>query len=317
MTRRWPLMAALCAALVCMCGCQKELVWPGGSVKTLHVAFMWEEDELESGKEPDGMMLYFFPLGETGQRWVFNIPSAEGGEVELPTGEYQVLARNADTRYIDYTHTDSYDSFAATTLTASGATASIPDELYGAAIGRLRVTECGIEYLLPDGAEKSCGQYLMRMWPRRLTARYNVYAEECEGLSDVRSVRASLSGMACGCLLSAGDPLAPAVDMGFGMSVTSDSEAQGSFLNFRAFPGDVQTLELTFTLADGRGVRWRTDVSDQIANSPTPGNVDIRVKGIIIPPEGEDPIGGDTGLDVGVDGWDVVIIDLTTDVGSR
>ena len=232
----------------------------------------------------------------------------------LPTGEYQVLAYNADTRVIDFTHTDSFADYSATTLDASGIQAARPDMLYCAAVARLRVTECGIEYLQPDQTVKSCGEYLMRMWPRRLTPRYNVFLEEAEHLSAVRSVRASLGGMACGCVLSTGDRFGPAVGIDFGMTVLSDDKAEGTFLNFGAFPGSCQTLELTFLLADGTEVRYSTDVTDQIKNSSPTEDVDIIVKGIVIPGTGDEPVGGDSGLDVDVDGWDVIIIDINTDV---
>lgn len=308
---------ALAALTILATGCQKDVTCPGNVTRKVNIRFMWEESVQTL---PDGMNLYFFPAGEHENIWTFNIPSPTEGTVELPTGIYNVICYNSDTRGIDFTETHSFHSFSATTLypeqsgqPSTVPTALIPDMLYGAITERLRVTECGIEYLTPDHTVKTCGEYLLRIWPQQMVSRYNVILKNVENLSAAKSIKGRICGMASGCNISSGQPLPPASKMEFQMEASSENEAYGSFLNFGAYPDVAQTLVISFSLSDGTSVEFSGDVSDQIANSYDPKNIDIIINGLKVPDTGNDPIGGDSGLDVGIDGWSVVIIDLSSE----
>ncbi len=102
--------------------------------------------------------------------------------------------------------------------------------------------------------------------------------------------------MASGCNISSGQPLPPASKMEFQMEASSENEAYGSFLNFGAYPDVAQTLVISFSLSDGISVEFSGDVSDQIANSYDPKNIDIIINGLKVPDTGNDPIGGDSGV---------------------
>lgn len=309
--------STLALAATSVSSCQKEVACPGNVSETVNVKFMWD-DSIQT--LPEGMNIYFFPAGEHEKIWRFNIPSSDEGKVELPTGVYNVICCNADTRNIDFTEVNSFQTFSASTLISADAGetdeepfARNPDMLYGGITENLRITECGIEYLTPGHTVKHCGEYLLRIWPEQIVSRYNVILRNVDNLSSVKSIKGSVKGMASGWNISSGKPIPPAARMSLPLKAVSEHEAFGTFLNFGASPECSQTLVLLFSLTDGTSVEFSGDISGQIANSSDPKNIDIIIDGLKVPDSGKDPIGGDSGLDVGVDGWSVVIINLSSD----
>lgn len=310
--KTWHILPLICLMLT---GCIYEDL-PPCPPQVLNVEFIWGDEPPASA---EGMNVIFYPLDADGQRWIFNIPSPYGGRVELPVGSYQAVAYNAGTRHIDFCDTGGFSTIRATTLydgaePADSVTPTVPspDMLYSASLSRMTVTGCGVEYIMPDGTEVSCGNNTVRMWPQRRTPRYNVILEDVDKLSHVRSISADISGLSAGCLLYSGERRGPSVTTALALNVNDSTSASGSFLNFGYLPSVEQDIELIFTLVKNKKVRYTGKVSDIIRNSPTPFDVDIIIRGIQVPDQGTAD-DDNVGADVDVEGWKVEIIDINVD----
>lgn len=309
-------MAFVCGA----CGYEhhKEIVCGEDVMRTITVLFNWENAPEAS---PEGMTLYFFPTKSSGRIWRFDIAGPKGGEVEIPSGSYRLLAFNNDARPVNFTFTSAFDTFSATTSAAAGSTAELPtikmpEPLYAGTVNDLEITLCGVRYTPYNATTvKECGKSLVRCSPSPRTCKYNVIVEDIENFDRVTGATAAVTGMAESVTLASDMLKEPSVAIPFKMSATGNNTLEGKLLTFGALDSSAQTLLITATLADGTTIRASHDVSDQILNSPDRRNVTIIVKGLKIPPpeKPDDPVGGDGNLDVDVAGWTVIEIDLSSD----
>ncbi|MDE5692787.1 MAG: DUF5119 domain-containing protein [Duncaniella sp.] len=105
-----------CIVAVMMCGChQKELVYPASTMIKVSVVFDWTYAPKAS---VDGMTVIFFPVGPEGSIWRYELPGQDGGDIEIPAGNYRMLAFNNDTKYILYngiSHLNTYNAYTAAT----------------------------------------------------------------------------------------------------------------------------------------------------------------------------------------------------------
>ena len=70
-----------------------------------------EDDwRLAPSATPEGMAYIFFPSGDN-CCWRFDFPGKEGGDVDLPDGDYNVLTFNDDTSGILFDNSESYRDF--------------------------------------------------------------------------------------------------------------------------------------------------------------------------------------------------------------
>lgn len=300
-------------ALILQSCSHSAIICPEGGGRVIDVRFVWDE---APDAMPDGMTLYFFPLDSGGSIWRFDIAGREGGKVELPFGSYRLLAFNNDLPRIDYSETDSYDSFTANARFAGKAMVYAPGLLYVGTVGFVDVTVCGVEYTDHGGCDKNCPRGLVRCYPKLESTIYNVIVRDIDGISLVRSASATIDGIASAMKLVSGDATGYVVGESLSLSsLRQSSEMNGVTTGFGSIPGKNEYwLIITVTRTDGKTFAKRIDVSSQVLNSSNPRNVTIIVDGLDIPGDDLPPSSDDNvGIEVGVDGWHEIIIDINTD----
>lgn len=306
-------VCVLAMALILQSCRHSAIICPDGGGRVIDVRFMWDD---APDAMPDGMTLYFFPVNSDGNIWRFDIAGRDGGKVELPFGSYRLLAFNNDLPRIDYSETGSYDSFTANARFAGKTLVYAPGLLYIGTVGFVDVTVCGVEYTDHEGCGKNCPRGLVRCYPKLESTIYNVIVRDIDGMSLVRSASATIDGVASAMKLASGDPTGYVVAESLALSsVRQSSEMNGSTTGFGSIPGeDEYWLTITVTRTDGKTFAKRFDVSSQVLNSSNPRNVTIIVDGLDIPDDDLPPSSGDdVGIEVGVDGWHEIVIDINTD----
>ena len=306
-------VCVLAMALMLQSCSHSAIICPDGGGRVIDVRFMWDE---APDATPDGMTLYFFPVSPGGLIWRFDIAGREGGKVELPFGSYRLLAFNNDLPRIDFSNTDSYDRFTANARFAGEGLVYAPGLLYVGTVGFVDVTLCGVEYTDHEGCDKNCPQGLVRCYPKLESTIYNVIVRGVDGMSLVRSATATIDGIASAIRLVDGESAGQVVGESLALSIMRDtSEMTGTTTGFGSIPGeDEYWLTITVTRTDGKTFAKRFDVSSQVLNSSNPRNVTIIVEGLDIPDDDLPPSSGDdVGIEVGVDGWHEIVIDINTD----
>lgn len=306
-------MPALLVSLLWLSGCShKEILCPSDGMRTVEVRFSWE---LASEASPEGMTVYFFPVSQGARIWRFDIPGREGGHVELPPGTYRLLAVNNDLPGITFTSQESFGAFAARARSARSADLlGSTGMLYGCTVGNVEVTVCGVTYTSSDGAAKECPLGVIRCRPDSLSTVYRIELRDCRGLENVRSVTGRLQGVApefrVADRIPEGEPAASALTF-----TRAGSTLKGAVTGFGSPAGYPPrfTLILQVVRKDGSVIVKNIDVTAQVINSKNPRSVFIILEGLEIP-DGDKPVdpGGDVGIEVGVDGWQVIDIELST-----
>ncbi len=294
----------------------KDILCPGNEPHTLTVKFMWDKAPEAA---PDGMTLYFFPAGEGTRIWRFDIAGREGGNVEIPQGEYRFLAVNNDLPGVMFSGEDAYGNFTANTRKNQETGLMRPTGmLYGGTVDHVEITPCGIIYTTPEGTMKECSQGLLRCHPDSLSCVYNVIFRRCEGAENIRTASACIKGVASALRVAYDTPGGEPVATAFALDSRKlpDGDALSgctTVLGTDTGHSPSVTLTLNVERTDGKHIAKSFDVTDQVVNSINPHNVFIIITGVEIPAgDTPDTPGGDVGIDVGVDGWQTIEIDIGT-----
>ena len=320
-----------CLGAVCMCAChQKELVYPATTMINVTVSFDWAEAPTA---DPEGMTVVFFPIGDEGHIWRYELKGRDGGAIEIPVGNYRMLAYNNDTKHIQYDGISGFDSYNAYTSEISLAwpqsvterfpeiesykSFRSPDMLYCGTAYDVSVGLCSVSYRShvsgtdPESTEiKECGKHIIKCYPSLRTSTYTCVFRNVLNIESMRRGYCLLTGLSPSDLIAA-DILSES-EGAYPFSVhSSDTEISGSTIAFGRSSSQTvhQYLYLVVVLADGSVVSYCHDVSDQIMNSPDKRNVMIIIEGLELPDV--NPVGPDdpaTDFEVGVDDWEMIII---------
>lgn len=301
-------IAALLAMVSAASCSHKEIECPD-SMRRIHVLFEWDHSE---NADVAGMTLYFYPLDEGGSIWRFDIAGRDGGTVEIPLGQYCLIACNNDLPGTTLQEVNS-----PSTIQAVPNIRIAPDVygssgmLYDAVVRNLEVTPCGVRYVTKTGVVKECGHDLVRCHPDSLATQYTVILRNVSGLDNVRSANAILKGTRNGIYLESQCPS----DLPAALSMKMEQDRINAVLSargcmFSTLNAEEAQYRLTLQVvrSDGKGMTRDIAINSENLNCITPHNVIISIAGIEIP---EDSSPADiTGIDVGVDGWDEINIDL-------
>jgi len=280
---------------------------------------------------PENMACSFFPLGGS-EVWNFHFSGAAGGYADIDYGSYSVLLYNDDTSRIRYKNTSDfstftfycrtgalYDGLGGTVDNPIGPSESsegepveiCPDMIWGDTVGYFSFGgDCITVVRGEDGIMKYSSPQVLILYPVPLTASYHYVVERIENLDGMARACCSLSGMAS-VLQPAGMRRGnKAVTLPLKSIKISDAELGGSFFTFGLpdEPAAPNILTLYVWLSDGQKFSYRFDVSAQIRQAQDPMNVTLRVGGISLPEVAKPAVDGD--LDISVDGWTTVIIDI-------
>lgn len=294
----------------------KDIVWPGESVREVTVKFEWDN---APDADPEGMSLYFFPQSPYGEVWKFDITGREGGTVELPTGDYQMVAYNTGVQGVKIEGTYSYESIMAAAMSTGKEGVVTPvGTMYGATVSHIEVTECGVRYITSAGTIKECGQSLVRCIPDSITTDYTVIVKNVEGTAGVSTVRAYLEGVGSGIFLSDLNVSGVPSTVAFPLSVDNDHNLfYGKSCAFSSFgKRNSYDLQIAVTFSNHKTIARKYDVTAQVVNSHSMRNVLIIVDGLSIPHPGDpdypdDDIGG---IDTDVEGWVTIETDILVDI---
>ena len=289
---------------------QKELVFPEAGMHVLDVKFEWPETIAE---KPKGMTLWFFSLDVDRQVWRFDIAGHEGGPVELPHGEYTLIACSNDVAGIRFTDTSSPRSLAATLL-ASDSTAGPIAPLYHVLAEHITFSPSGLEWT-EEGASQDRSGVLPTLpcHPHRISTTYDIELRHLPGWERVQKARLRFHGV-CDCLkLYDADSYGQCIDI---LSDFAPPSSEGTLTaSFESFgpPQDPDTayMEIILSLNDRRTYRKIINIGDQLANQQDSFCVKITIEGLSIPDDGEPP-DDNVGMEVEVDGWTEITTDYTT-----
>lgn len=307
--RHLPLLAALLLAAVAFgCG-QKEIVCPAGGQLRLSVAFEWDK---APGARVEGMTLYFFPEDDGGKIWRFDIAGSEGGAVDIPAGNYRMIAVNNDLPGVTFSGAGTFAAFSANAVPAGGDSLLIPTgTLYSAVVDHIAFTPCGVTYSKPDGCSKECPAGLVRCSPDTASVVYNVYIRSVDGLERLKSAVASINGVASSLTLCDDATGSGSGAIVLRLAAASGFPLAGSTSGFDTANAPV-TLTLTVVRTDGKAFTKKFNISRHALNHGTAHHVDIYIDEMDIPDYSDSPgdDGDDVDMSVIVDGWNVIEIDL-------
>lgn len=266
---------------------------------------------------PSGVRAQVYTDGHNNEN--SNIP-ADGGIVNMPPGEHQILFYNNDTEYIVFNNINTSAQATATTRSRSRATyignstltdkseentVNPPDFLYG-------------HYIDGYTAEKSQEPPVVDITMKPLVFRYLVRYRFDHGLNYVALCRGALAGMAASVYLTDGHTGSDAATVLYDCEVKPwGIEAIVNTFGVPDYPNPDYSrasgsfgLNLEVKLVNGLMLNFDFDVTDQIVRQPRGGV--IEVGSIDIPDELVQSNGGGA-FDVGVDGWgefEDIIIDF-------
>lgn len=309
------IISPLLAVAVAMTSCgHKDIEWPESESQVINVVFDWTE---ASGANPDGMTLHFF--SENGETRRFDIAGREGGAIELPRGKYRMIACNNDLPTLRFTGTDSFRTLKAD-MTREGDNSFLRPAgmLYGASISDISVLPCGLTYTSSAGECKECPYNVLRCRPDSLTTLYNLIATEVKGAERIVKGSATIAGVAPSMTVADGVVSGSPSKVGFPLVISSEENrltgTAGAFAP--EDPSRGVELSIAVTLLDGTIYQKKIDITRQVINPPYPRNVLILIKGLEIPGQGEpeNPPEDVGNIDVDVEGWEEIEVDIITGV---
>ena len=278
----------------------------------LVVRFDWTDAPTAN---PEGMGVLLYP--NTGAAyWRFDF-RPQGGTVDIDAGTYSVITFNNDTEKLLFEADGSYATLCATTrearitdglsLTYDGAmppartdaepVMAQPDIVWSATITEVNV-----------GTETTD---TVTLRPRQIVATYTVVVDSVINRESATQMCMAVSGLSVARVFADPEPVDKAVTVPAPISVDGDRGLCGSLYTFGRSPSAAgNTLSLYFWLRDGRKQLYQFDVSPQVVAAPDPLNVLIHIAQLKLP-IAEAPPGPGGGVNVGVDNWETVDIELS------
>lgn len=312
--------AAMMATALLLTGCVKEYpddCWPRQA--QVRVDFDWSETDAR----PEGMGVLFYPAdGGDYQRHDFG---SGGGRATVAPGVYSLIAFNNDTQSVVFTGDESFES-----LTAMTRPGQLTDGLSFAYTGpqpprdagsagepvtvqpdMLTVAVAADETISRNYLTDGMGPQTIVMTPRQAVTRYHVTVTGVENSSSLSAVSMALTGQAPGINMSTMTPVEGRVTVPGSLTVTPDGTLGGQMLTF-GLPdtGAVTTRLIVYAwLRDNSKMVFSWDVAAQVGPQRGRRDITISVSGMKLP-----VVSGGTGggMDVGVDNWDTIDIELST-----
>ena len=289
---------------VVVTGCShKELCYDHRHT-VVRVEFDWSEDPAAA---PSGMCVLFYPA-DGGAPVVKEFAGREGGRVEIPAGDYDVVCYNTDASEVSFQGVGSFSTLVAVTRESSVsegldeglASPPLPvEEPVVAAPGRLwscRLDDVRVESG-GDGVEN-----VVLLAPRSVTRRVVWEMTSITNGGNLTGVRAVLSGVSGSLRLGSVMPVSAAVTMpsAGGVDAANPELLTGAFDCFGC-GGDISCRHMLtiYCWSPNGNVMASWDVTDQVHAAADGEDIRIVVSGdIVIPDE------SDGGFSPGVGGWD-------------
>lgn len=294
---RIPLIFLMVWTVVLVASCEeKDLVFAGESID-VKVEFDWRNAPEAT---PEGMTLIFFPADGKSLSWRFDISEREGGEIELLSGVYNVIAFNNDLPGVEFSNTANYDLFSATARSVSDILTSPTGMLYSA--------RCSEVALFPVDGHPG----IITLKPDSLSTVYHICLDSVTGTERIKTANAVINGLARSVNLRLQRNSAETCSLYTPLHISSVSrgklESVTTGFGIPDIPDPNISLEVIVTTSHGKYSK-SFDITDQIMNSKHSKDVYIHIDGLDIPAADTptDPDGNpDVGISVGVDGWQLI-----------
>ncbi len=265
---------------------------------------------------PGGMAYIFFPETDS-IPWRFDFIGPSAGKVVLPVGTYNFLSFNDDASNVLFAEEATYVGYEIYTASAGSDYDSgekvlrPPGMMWGCAYDKVQLQYDGVNWVDNDsvpGTTMMSADFILAAMQMPLTAHYTLRIEDIENLSEVSSMSACLSGLAGSLFPATGNKGRYPSTLTFKVSRLGSELAGGDFYTFGipAAPSAVNTLSIFVVRNDGRHLRYKFDVTEQVRSASDPMEVLLLLRGLSI----DSPEGGSAGFDITVDGWETIEVNI-------
>lgn len=275
---------------------EKDLVFIGENT-CVRVEFDWED---APAANPEGMTLIFFPADGNSKIWRFDIQGRDGGDIEILSGVYNVVAFNNDLPGVEFINTENFDLFSATARSTGNSSTSPTGMLYASTI-----SEKG---LFPDNKHTPT----IKIKPDSLSTVYHIRLDSVSGTERIKTATAEIKGIARSVNILHQRNSKDICSLSAPLHISSDNRTRLETVTSGFGNPDIAdpkiTLEVIVTTSHGKYSKT-FDITEQVMNSKHPKDVYINIKGLDIP-EADTPTDPDNnvGISVGVDGWQLIEI---------
>lgn len=317
-----PMIPAILLAAGLLAGCAHEYEcwcpWPPDDRGGLDVRYDWSLNTV--WETPEGMSLLLYP--EDGRDcWMFGF-GPQGGYADAPHNLYDAVSYNSDTENAVIRGLESPSTLEAYTLPAR-----LTDGLSEAYSGPqppsrdddVQVCRQPDMIWLSGSSDvdipASGTPATLTLTPQPIVCRYTILIDGITNLTSASGMSVSLSGLAPGYMLGLGHRADGTATMPGSISTASATSIAGRMLTFGpAMTRQENTLCLYVWLRDGSKREYRWDVTDQIDHPADGHSLTIHISGLTLPEASgpKPPSGSGGGMNVDVDSWETVDIELST-----
>lgn len=328
--------------LMAMTSCNhKDLCYEHSHGTKLRVVYDWTEAPDATCK---GMCVFFYSTDHPGAYYRFDFANTEGGEIELPEGNYEVITYNNDTEIVRFSATNIFESHKAYTrngdllepLYGNGVTSNAttdngervvvtPDGLWGCHATEVSVSEHGVTYTFTHFDDRyssrseasttteASGDQIITLYPHDMLCHYSYEVRNVDNAGHISRVSGALSGMAPSMNLADESLDTEKVTLPVpGKADGNTKKITGEFLTFGHNPSNSASHKMSFFVVMDDGSKYSVkdspnlDVTQQVDTAHNRRRVHIIIDGLKLPR----PLGDDGGFNPTVDDWGVKEEDL-------
>lgn len=296
----------------------KDLCYIDSQKHKIFVEYDWSEaPDATAG----GMCVFFYSMDNAGAYYRFDFDNTEGGEIEIPAGNYRLITYNNDTEVVRFSGSNDFENHMAytrdgdlleplygngiksTTTTDNGERVFItPDGLWGCHATDVVINEHGVTYTVvtyarsrgcEDCEEHVYGNQVITLYPHDMLCHYTYEVRNVDNAEYVSKVSAALSGMSRAMTLA--DEALDSEHVTLPVSGSADGSSHkitGQFLTFGHGDDTSVRHKMTFFVVMTDGSKYRIDnaanldVTDQVDNAPDRRHVHIIIDRLSLPEPG-------------------------------
>lgn len=325
-------------AVIMLVSCNhKDLCYEHEHRSRVIVKYDWREAPEAS---PSGMCVFFYSLDDPNEYYRFDFDNIIGGEIEIPTGRYELITYNNDTELVRFSGSNVFESHMAYTRTGdileplygNGISSSTetdngegvvitPDSLWGCHTGEVVVTQHSVTYTYSsyddtradNQTENESDDQVITLYPHDMLCHYSYEVRNVENVEYISKISASLSGMSGSMTLA--DEKLDTAPVTLPLNATVDAktkEITGKFLTFGHNAPSGTKHKMTFYVVMTDGSKYvvkdlpNLDVTSQVDDAPDRRHVHIIIDGLKLPHPGVE----DNGWLPTVDDWGVINEDI-------
>lgn len=165
------LSMSLLAGLATSCN-HKDLCYEEINTTKIRVAYDWRD---APDANPAGMCVFFYSTTDPGTYYRFDFDNTQGGEIEIPQGDYLLITYNNDTEAVRFSATNDYDAHMAYTRDGD-----LLEPLYGNGVTSTAITDNGERVVITPDALWGCHATDVNISEHGVKYTYYPYDEERE-----------------------------------------------------------------------------------------------------------------------------------------